>query len=53
MKIIPYHELKTLRDWPIILGKGVQGEVEHMLYETEVNDEKTTVEVAVKKIKYN
>ncbi|CDW83921.1 protein kinase domain containing protein [Stylonychia lemnae] len=50
VKIIEYSQLKQIRFWPVILGKGVQGVVEQMNL-TLNNDEVTPV--AVKKIKLN
>ena len=48
--IINYENLIQLKDWPTVLGKGVQGVVEHMLLLQEFEER---IPVAVKKIKLN
>eukprot|EP00347_Sterkiella_histriomuscorum_P005424 403356670 len=55
VNIIPYDQLTQIKDWSVILGRGVQGVVEHMLYESKDSETGLTkqIEVAVKKIKFN
>jgi hypothetical protein len=47
---VPYMKYENLhmpRDWTIVLGQGLQGTVEHMIYQE--NPDSPKIDVAVKK----